>query len=118
MKEHKTGKKTRGLQRKARGAAILLALTLLAGCFTGCAVQREEPDDGRMKIVTTIFPQYDFARAISGNGEMASVRMLLKPGEEVHSYEPTPLDIKEIQNCDLFIYVGAENDVWVDRILL
>ena len=117
MKEHKTGKKTRGLQRKARGAAILLALTLLAGCFTGCAVQREEPDDGRMKIVTTIFPQYDFARAISGNGETASVRMLLKPGEEVHSYEPTPLDIKEIQNCDLFIYVGAENDVWVDRIL-
>ena len=43
--------------------------------------------------------------------------MLLSPGEEVHSYEPTPLDIKEIQNCDLFIYVGGENDVWVDRIL-
>ena len=81
------------------------------------APRQEEPDDGRMKVVTTIFPPYDFARAISGNGELAYVRMLLSPGEEIHSYEPTPLDIKEIQNCDLFIYTGGENDVWVDRIL-
>lgn len=97
--------------------ALLLALVILAGTFTGCSVKEQAPDDGRMKVVTTIFPPYDFARAISGNGELAHVRMLLKPGEEIHSYEPTPLDIKEIQNCDLFIYVGAENDVWVDRIL-
>ena len=43
--------------------------------------------------------------------------MLLSPGEEIHSYEPTPMDIKKIQNSDLFIYTGGENDVWVDRIL-
>ena len=104
-------------KRMAGLSAILLALTMTAGSLAGCAVQQEEPDDGRMKIVTTIFPQYDFARAISGNGELADVRMLLSPGEEIHSYEPTPLDIKEIQNCDLFIYVGGENDAWVDRIL-
>ena len=80
-------------------------------------MKQEEPDDGKLKIVTTIFPQYDFVRAIAGGTGAVNVRMLLSPGEEVHSYEPTPLDIKEIQNCDLFIYVGAENDVWVDRIL-
>lgn len=97
--------------------ALVLALILLAGAFTGCSIRDEAPDDGRMKVVATIFPPYDFARVISGNEELANVRMLLKPGEEIHSYEPTPLDIKEIQNCDLFIYVGAENDVWVDRIL-
>ena len=43
--------------------------------------------------------------------------MLLQPGAESHSYEPTPQDIKTIQNCDLFIYTGGENDVWVDDIL-
>ena len=43
--------------------------------------------------------------------------MLLKPGEEIHSYEPTPQDIKMIQNSDLFIYTGGENDVWVENIL-
>ena len=105
MRKSETGKR----KRMAGLSAILLALTMTAGTLAGCAVQQEEPDDGHMKIVTTIFPQYDFARAISGNGELADVRMLLSPGEEIHSYEPTPLDIKEIQNCDLFIYVGGEN---------
>ena len=68
-----------------------------------------------MQIVATIFPQYDFARQIVGNH--ADVYMLLKPGEEIHSYEPTPQDIKMIQNSDLFIYTGGENDVWVENIL-
>ena len=72
-------------------------------------------ENSRLQVVTTIFPQYDFARHIAG--ERADVTMLLKPGEEVHSYEPTPQDIKKIQNCDLFIYVGGENDVWVENIL-
>ena len=45
------------------------------------------------------------------------LKMLLKPGEETHSYEPTPQDIIAIQNCDIFIYVGGENDAWVEDIL-
>ncbi len=117
MREIRTEGEPRMRPVRVLTAALLLTVTLLAGCLGGCAVKAEEPDDGRLKVVTTIFPQYDFARAISGAGERASVKMLLKPGEEVHSYEPTPLDIKQIQNCDLFIYVGAENDVWVERIL-
>ena len=72
-------------------------------------------ENSRLQVVTTIFPHYDFSRQIGG--DCADVAMLLKPGEEVHSYEPTPQDIKTIQNSDLFIYVGGENDVWVDNIL-
>lgn len=117
MKKPETSNHRRIKRWTCRLAAVLLAIGTMPGIFTGCAARYEQAEDGRMKVVTTIFPPYDFARAISGEEERADVRMLLAPGEEVHSYEPTPLDIKEIQNCDLFIYVGAENDMWVDRIL-
>ena len=105
--------------RKAAGlfaliAVLIIPITVLTGCGTE---QPSEQDDGRIRIVTTIFPPYDFARAIAGDETKADITMLLSPGEEVHSYEPTPMDIKKIQNSNLFIYVGGENDVWVERIL-
>ena len=115
MTEHRASDKRGGAHAIP---ALLMILALVLGTVTGCAAQ--EPDqtgDGKMKIVTTIFPPYDFARAVIGSSETADIKMLLSPGEEVHSYEPTPLDIREIQDCDLFIYVGGENDVWVERIL-
>ncbi len=69
----------------------------------------------RLKVVTTIYPQYDFVREIAG--DKVDLKMLLKPGSESHSYEPSPQDIRDIENCDVFIYVGGESDVWVDMIL-
>ena len=66
-------------------------------------------------VVTTIFAPYDFARQIVGDS--ADVVMLLAPGEESHTYEPTPGDIMKIQQCDLFIYGGGESEKWVDSIL-
>ena len=72
-------------------------------------------EDGKISVVTTIFPPYDFVREIAGDA--VDLKMLLKPGEETHSYEPTPQDIIAIQNCDVFIYTGGENDVWVEDIL-
>lgn len=95
----------------------LLCGSLLAGCGTERAegVSEEVQDDGRISVVTTIFPQYDFVRQIAG--ENVELKMLLKPGEETHSYEPTPQDIIAIQNSDIFIYVGGENDAWVEDIL-
>ncbi|MDO4740783.1 MAG: metal ABC transporter substrate-binding protein, partial [Eubacteriales bacterium] len=68
-----------------------------------------------LSIVTTIFPEYDFARAVAG--DLAQITMLIKPGAESHSYEPTPMDILAIQKCDVFICVGGENDAWAQRIL-
>lgn len=106
-----------------KAGMILLAAVLFAGMLSGCGTGggtgspggTGNDSDGRLQVVTTIFPQYDFSRHIAG--DYADVTMLLKPGEEVHSYEPTPQDIKMIQNCDLFIYTGGENDVWVESIL-
>lgn len=72
-------------------------------------------EEKELKIVTTIFPYYDFARAVVGNDN--NIYLLVKPGGEIHSYEPTPADIIKIQNSDIFIYNGGENDAWVDEIL-
>ena len=98
--------------------SILLAAVLVLACLSACGTS-DKPADAdnseKLSVVTTIFPQYDFTRQIVG--DKADVTMLLKPGAESHSYEPTPQDIKTIQNCDLFIYTGGENDVWVDDIL-
>lgn len=83
---------------------LLLALMLIAGCTP--PVDTEE-----LTIIATAFPSYDFARQIAGDS--ATIRMLLSPGAEAHSYEPTPKDMIDIQNCDLFIYAGGENEAWV-----
>lgn len=105
-------------------AALCLTLALALSSLSACAPAKQQasPDAGepaasqdRLSIVTTIFPQYDFTRQIVQ--EQADVTMLLKPGSESHSYEPTPQDIKTIGACDLFIYTGGENDVWVESIL-
>ncbi|MBQ4085405.1 MAG: zinc ABC transporter substrate-binding protein [Clostridia bacterium] len=84
--------------------------------FLLCApiVQGEARAEG-LRIVTTIFPEYDFARAVAG--DLAEIEMLIKPGAESHSYEPTPMDIIAIQKCDVFICVGGENDTWAQKIL-
>lgn len=69
----------------------------------------------KLRIVTTIFPSFDFAKQVGG--ENVEVTMLLKPGMESHSYEPTPVDIITIMNSDIFIYAGGESDVWVEDLL-
>ena len=92
------------------GAALLL-LTLTAGCSR----PPEAAEDGRLRVVATVFPAYDFAR--SAGGDLAEVELLLPPGAESHSYEPTPADILAVQKCDLFLYLGGESDTWVDTIL-
>ena len=85
---------------------INLIVLFLTGCY-------EKTDDNRLKIVTTIFPQYDFASHITG--DKANITMLLTPGSESHTYEPSPSDIAKIQQADLFIYNGGESEVWVDE---
>jgi zinc transport system substrate-binding protein len=72
-------------------------------------------NNGKPDVVAVNFPAYDFARQIAG--DKVNVYMLLPPGAESHSFEPTPRDIIRIQNCSMFIYSGGESDAWVDRIL-
>ncbi len=100
--------------RKALLTIICAALLL---SLLGCApVNTEAVTNGKgLKIVTTIFPPYDFARAITGTN--AEITMLIDPGAEVHTFDPTPDDILKIQNADVFIYIGGENEAWVDQVL-
>lgn len=83
--------------------------------FAFCSCGKEEKSTDKISVVTTIFPYYDFARSVSKG--TCDVDMLLKPGSDVHSFEPTPSDILKIRNADLFIYNGGESDEWVDSIL-
>jgi zinc transport system substrate-binding protein len=68
-----------------------------------------------LHVTATIFPPFDFTREIAG--DRVNLTMLLPPGSESHSYEPTPKDIITVQKSDVFIYVGGESDAWVDRVL-
>lgn len=93
--------------------AVLLAV--LSGCGQVTGENAAESDGDKLQIVTTIFPPFDFAKQVGG--ENVEVTMLLKPGMESHSYEPTPVDIITIMNSDIFIYAGGESDVWVEDLL-
>lgn len=93
-------------------AALLAFGTIMLG---GCQNQKTDNSSGKLKIVTTIFPAYDFAKNVFG--ETAEVSMLLKPGMESHSYDPSAKDVVKIDECDLFIYNGGESDEWVENIL-
>lgn len=96
----------------------LCCLFFLAACGVsagGGPAPASQPDEDRLSVVTTIFPQYDFVRQIAG--EAVSLTMLLPPGAESHSFEPTPQDIITIQNCNVFIYVGGDSDAWIEDIL-
>jgi zinc transport system substrate-binding protein len=91
---------------------ICILASLTAGVSAG---PRRDADNGKPTVVTTVFPPYDFVRQIAGDA--VNLTMLLPPGAESHSFEPTPQDIVRIQNSSLFIYIGGESDAWVDRIL-
>ncbi len=79
------------------------------------AKRAKVPESKKLSLVCTSFPPFDLARSVAG--DQAELTMLLKPGAESHTYEPTPQDIKKIAEADLFITVGGENDAWVDHLL-
>lgn len=103
------------MKRIIRAISLLLAAALTAAVLCGCTATNRKKDSGKLNIIATIFPPYDFARQIGG--EYADVTMLLRPGMESHSYDPTPQDIIKIRECDIFIYCGGESDEWVRDIL-
>ena len=101
-----------------RTTKVIVAIILFVGLATGIGFLAQTRSDSSkpFKIVTTVFPAYDFARAVVGNN--ANISLLVPPGSETHSYEPSPQDISAIQQCDLFIYVGGESESWVDKITI
>ncbi len=99
---------------------VLMTAVMMAGCLTGCGGNTTAKAAGkdRIRIVTTVFPEYDWVMSILGdNPADAEVVMLLDNGVDLHSYQPTADDIMKISDCDMFIYVGGESDEWVEDAL-
>jgi len=90
---------------------IILSLILFTGCIT---FAETSTDDGRITVVTTIFPLYDFARQVTGDN--ADVILLLPPSSDSHGYEATPRDIMRIREADVFLYIGGASDAWTGRV--
>ncbi len=95
--------------------SLAIAMVIAAG-FQGLAgiSSAQASGDRKVQVVTTLFPLYDWARAIGG--EQAEVVLLLPPGVEAHSFEPTPRDIVGIHKADLLIYTGRFMEPWVENI--
>lgn len=94
---------------------MMLFFLLAVLLFAGCAGRSSSGSGDKLKVTAAAFPEYDFVRAVAG--DLAEITLLLPPGAEAHSYEPTPQDIARIGACRVFVYGGGESDVWLDRIL-
>ena len=89
---------------------LLVPLLLLSGCGNTAA-----DADPRLQVVCSLFPYYDFVRAIGG--EHVNATLLVPAGRETHSFEPTPLDVITMSRADVFIYNGGESEYWVQETL-
>ena len=95
--------------------ALILVLSLLSLPLSGCGTNTA--DDGKISIVCTLFPQYDWLRNIVGDVEGIELTLLIANGSDPHSYQPTAADILKISNCDMIVFTGADSDTWVQEAL-
>lgn len=93
---------------------MLIGVLLLSGCQVNSS-QETNNASGKITVITTLYPEYDFAKQIGG--DKVNVILLLPPGIEAHSFEPTARDVERISKADLFIYSGAGIEPWVGNIL-
>ncbi len=98
---------------KSRISGVLLAALLLACSFVFFCGNPQTSEKAR--VITSVFPLLEFARAVSG--ERGEVSLLLPPGAEIHTWQPRPSDIVRLSSADLFIFIGARMEPWLDGIL-
>ena len=96
-------------------AVITAAATVLSLCACSSESGYSNSDSGKLKIISTVFPPYDLARQIAGDN--AEISILLPPGSEIHNYEPSAKDMIAIRNCDIFLYIGGENEQWAEKLI-
>lgn len=92
---------------------IIVICTGLAGCNV---VKKADNQNYKLNIVTSMFPYYDITRAVIGDVKGINLKLAVKPGQDSHSFEPTPAEIINMQQADLFIYNGGEIETWVDEV--
>lgn len=103
--------------KKVRQTIVLMLAAILVTVLSSCGTRDKDPEDGQKKIavVTTLFPLYDFTRAIAR--DKADVTLLLPPGVEAHAFEPKPGDMVRISSARLFVYTGKYMEPWAEEIL-
>lgn len=95
-------------------AAAAAVIMLCGGMLSGCGDAAHEG----LTVVTTVYTTYDFAKQLTAEyGEPVNVKLLLTPGGESHSYEPSPSDVAAVQSCDLFVYIGGASEAWADKLI-
>ncbi len=104
-----------------RPITVLLTVCLILSMLSGCSAQDasasspSQDQSSRLKVVATVFPEYDWVREIAG--DRIDLTLLLDKGVDLHSYQPTADDMIKVSTCDLFIYVGGTSDKWVNDAL-
>ena len=102
-----------------KGIALLLTLLLITVCFAACGGEKNPADaaakGGKLNVVCSIFPQYDFVKAIAG--DEVNLTLLLDSKTDLHSYTPTADDIMKLSKADLFINIGGESDDWAEDVI-
>ncbi len=98
-------------------AKRLLALTTIFIVFFTCSCQKKNLTEQKEKlsVVTTIFPLYDFAKAVAGDD--AEIILLTQPGVDSHSFEPKSTDMIKISECDIFVYTGKHMEIWAEKLI-
>ena len=109
----KTAERTESKMKRVIAAVLCLLLALTV--FSGCGIKK--PSNARVKIITTIYPVYEWVKNIADDADGVEVSLLLDKGVDLHSFQPTAENIVDISDCDVFIYVGGESDTWVDDVM-
>lgn len=113
IRENKFSRKTEFLRKSV---VFIVTISMILG-MAGCGKTTEKEDNYRLKIVTSLFPYYDMARAVIGDVKGIDLKMIVTPGQDSHSFEPTPSDVIQMENADVLIYNGGSIETWIDTLL-
>lgn len=113
IRENKFSRKTEFLRKSV---VFIVTISMILG-MAGCGKTTEKEDNYRLKIVTSLFPYYDMVRAVIGDVKGIDLKMTVTPGQDSHSFEPTPSDVIQMENADVLIYNGGSLETWIDTLL-
>ena len=113
IRENKFSRKTEFLRKSV---IFIVTISMIWG-MAGCGKTTEKEGNYRLKIVTSLFPYYDMARAVIGDVKGIDLKMTVTPGQDSHSFEPTPSDVIQMENADVLIYTGGSLETWIDTLL-
>lgn len=113
IRENKFSRKTEFLRKSV---VFIVTISMILG-MAGCGKTTEKEDNYRLKIVTSLFPYYDMARAVIVDVKGIDLKMIVTPGQDSHSFEPTPSDVIQMENADVLIYNGGSLETWIDTLL-